>query len=98
METGAFCVVRTQSAGAWAGNLESRNGKEVVLANAIHLFFWKGANALAGIAQDGVALPGQCKFTAPVDRVLLLEAIQILPTTEKAEASIKGVEVRPWWM
>ena len=97
MEIGTYCIVRTESAGVWAGDFKSREGQEVTLTNAINIWEWDGANTLADMAQDGVAKPRLCKFSNPVNEVLLLQVISIFPTTEKAEASIKGVEVRPWW-
>jgi len=33
---GAYCIVRTYSAGVFAGNVESRNGKEVIIKNVIN--------------------------------------------------------------
>jgi len=38
-------------------------------------------------------IPENCKFPCEVDRVELLQAIEILDVTEKARESIKGVEI-----
>ena len=38
-----YVIVRTYSAGVFAGDLESRNGQEVVLTNARRIWYWKGA-------------------------------------------------------
>ena len=88
-----YVIVRTQSAGVFAGNLESRNGKEVALTDARRLWYWAGAASLSQLAVDGTSNPRQCKFPVAVPRVELTEAIEILSVTEKAEASIKAVEV-----
>ena len=88
-----YVIVRTQSAGVFAGFLESRNGQEVVLLNARRLWLWKGAASLSQLAREGVSCPGECKFPIEVDRVELLQAIEILDTTQAAQNSIKGVPV-----
>jgi hypothetical protein len=90
---GKYVIVRTYSAGVFAGNLESRNGREVVLIDARRLWYWAGAASLSQLAVDGTSQPKQCKFPVSVPRVELLEAIEILDVSEKAEASIKAVPV-----
>lgn len=89
-----FVIVRTHSAGVFAGNLRSRTGKEAVLTNAIRLWYWDGAASLSQLAMEGVTLPGNCKFSMPVKRVLLTEVIEILDVTDIAENNIKAV---PSW-
>ena len=89
-----YVIVRTYSAGVFAGNLESRNGREVVLRNARRIWYWAGAASLSELAVKGTAKPTECKFPCEVDRVELLEAIEILDVTPEAEASIKAV---PAW-
>lgn len=88
-----YVICRTYSAGVFAGNIESRCGREVVLRNARRLWRWSGAASLSQLAIDGTSKPGDCKFPKAVDRVELLEAIEIIDVTTKAEASIKGVSV-----
>jgi len=88
-----FVIVRTYSAGVFAGELESRNGREVVMRNARRLWFWDGAASLSQLATDGTSKPDNCKFPCEVDRVELLEVIEILDVTDKARESIKGVKV-----
>ena len=88
-----YVIVRTESAGVFAGELESRTGQEVVLVNARRLWYWKGAASLSQLSMEGVSLPDECKFPIAVDRVELLQAVEILDTTPEAEASIKAVPV-----
>ena len=88
-----YVIVRTFSAGVFAGYLESRSGREVVLTNARRLWYWAGAASLSEMAMCGTKLPSECKFPVAVDRVLLLEAIEILDCTEAAKMSIEGVPV-----
>ena len=89
-----FVICRTYSAGVFAGFLESRKGQEVVMTNAIRLWYWKGASSLSQLAMEGVKCPDECKFGMPVTRVELLQAIEILDVTKEAQKNIQGVT--PW--
>mgnify|MGYP000896171664 FL=1 len=93
MDVKPYVIVRTYSAGVFAGELVARNGREVELSNARRLWYWDGAASLSQLAVDGVSKPQNCKFPVAVPRVLLLEAIEILDVTEKARVSIEGVPV-----
>lgn len=90
--TNQFVIVRTTSAGAFAGTLVEREGKMVQLTKARRLWRWSGAASLSDMALHGVSRPEGCKFPAPVD-VLLTEAIEILPCTPEAQVSIMAVPV-----
>lgn len=91
---GKTCIVRTYSAGVFLGTIKERNGKEVLLTDARRIWYWDGAATLSQLANDGTSKPGNCKFPAPVAEVLLTEAIEIIPATEAAIASIAAV---PAW-
>ena len=93
MKLGDYVIVRTYSAGVFAGTLAKREGKEVELKDARRLWYWSGAASLSQLSQDGVSKPKQCKFPSIVPLVVLTEAIEILPVTEKAKASIESVDV-----
>lgn len=88
-----YVIVRTHSAGVFSGELESRNGREVVLRNARRIWYWAGAASLSELAMRGTSKPQECKFPVAVDRVELLEAIEILDVTSVARESIEGVPV-----
>lgn len=88
-----YKIVRTYSAGVFAGYIESRNGQEVVMTNARRLWQWSGAASLSQLAQEGTNNPAGCKFPIPVDRVELMQAIEILDVTQAAKLSIDGVPV-----
>ncbi len=93
MKKGKYVIVRTYSAGVFAGNMVSRKGQEVVLSNARRLWYWAGAASLSQLATDGTNNPDNCKFPVEVSKVELLQAIEILDVTTVAEKSIKGVPV-----
>lgn len=86
-----YCIVRTYSAGVFAGYVESRNGQEVVIRNVRRIWYWSGANSLSQLAKDGTADPKNCKFAVEVDKIEVLQAIEIIECTEKAMKSICGV-------
>lgn len=90
---GKYCMVRTYSAGVFAGTLEERNGKEARLTNARRIWYWEGAASLSQLAQSGTSNPDGCKFPEAVDEILLTEVIEIIPITARAEESIKQVPV-----
>ena len=88
-----YVIVRTYSAGVFAGELVKRSGKEVLLKNARRIWYWKGAASLSQLAQSGTSKPMECKFPEAVDSILLTEAIEILDVTPAAKASIDKVPI-----
>ncbi len=89
----SYVIVRTKSAGVFAGYQKSRSGDEVVLVNARRIWYWDGAASLSQLSIDGTNKPGNCKFPEAVSSVLLLGVIEILYPTEKAQNSIEGVPI-----
>ena len=88
-----YVIVRTYSAGVFAGTLKSKDDREVELTDARRLWYWTGAATLSQLAQEGTSKPIQCKFPVPVSRVVLCEVIEILDVTAVARQSIEGVPV-----
>lgn len=88
-----YVIVRTYSAGVFAGVLESRAGKEVRLSNARRLWYWAGAASLSQLAVSGTSKPKECKFPVEVPSVELTEAIEILDVTPEARKSIAEVPI-----
>jgi hypothetical protein len=93
MKIGSYVIVRTYSAGVFAGILISREGKEVVLAQARRLWRWEGAASLSQLAQSGTSKPLECRFPEAVDEVLVTESIEILSVTKSAQAILEGVAI-----
>jgi hypothetical protein len=89
-----YVIVRTYSAGVFAGVLISRVGQEVVLRDARRLWYWAGAASLSQLATDGTSRPKDCKFPVAVSRVELLQVIEILDVTLEGRRSIEAVP--PW--
>ena len=87
-----YCIVRTYSAGVFAGYVK-RNGTEATVYNARRLWYWSGAASLSQLAIDGVSNPEKCKFPEEIQRVELTNVIEVIPCTGKAEKSIAEVKI-----
>ena len=87
---GKKCVVRTYSAGVWFGEVAEKSGNEVIVKNARRMWKWWAGE---GISLSSVALHGvkqdQSKIVESVPAVWL-EAIELMPASDKAIASIEG--------
>jgi len=88
-----YVIVRTYSAGVFAGTLVKKEGTEVELGNARRIWYWKGAASLSQLAEEGTTNPDECKFPQEVSQVLLSGVIEILKVSHEAMQSIKGVPV-----
>ena len=90
-----YCIVRTYSAGVFAGYIDVKaivNRCGTVLT-ARRLWRWAGAASLSQLAVDGTSKPNDCKFPCPVDEIHLTEIIEVIPCTAKAKTSIEEVAV-----
>lgn len=88
-----YVILRTYSAGCFAGYLEKQDGQNVTLRNARRLWYWEGAASLSQLAMEGVKSPDKCKFPCEVDRIELTQAIEIIDATQAAKESIDSVKV-----
>lgn len=88
-----YVIVRTNSAGVFAGYFKSREGEETTLTEARRIWYWDGAASLSQLAVEGTSKPGTCRFPAPVPEVTVRGTIEIITTTKKSEESIKSVPV-----
>lgn len=84
-------IVRGDRSGVFFGTLERQEGSLVVLTNCRRLWYWDGACSISQLAVDGTKKPDFCKFTVTVDNIIILDAIEIVPCTDKAVKSIEGV-------
>ena len=64
-----YVLVRTYSAGVFAGTLETRKGQEVVLSNARRIWYWAGAATLSQLAVDGTIKPNDASFRSRCRRL-----------------------------
>ena len=87
-----FCIIRTYSAGVFAGYIEHMEGQTAVLRDSRRIWSWKGACSLSQLAVDGTCKPDDCRFAVMVEREIVKEVIEIIPCTEKARESIWSVK------
>lgn len=89
---GKRVIVRCNRAGVFYGTLSEKEGQEVTLTDCRRIWFWDGAASLHQLAAEGVTKPANCKFTMRIASINLLEAIEIIPCTDKAITSIEAVK------
>lgn len=88
-----YKIVRGDRSGVFFGKFISRIGREVILEDVRRIWYWEGASSLSQLAEYGTSAPGNCKFPCKVNRIEVLDVIEILDVTDKAKKSIDGVEV-----
>ncbi len=87
-------IVRGDRSGVFFGTLKAKEGREVTLGACRRLWYWDGAASISQLATEGTVKPRSCKFTVTVDEIAILDAIEIIPCTDKAVESIERV---PTW-
>ena len=94
-ESLTYVIVRTKSAGCFAGYLDfyGHNSSELDLVNARRLWYWDGAASLSQLAMEGVTKPENCKFPCEVNRIKLIGVIEVIDATEQARKCIKEVPI-----
>ena len=88
-----YYIIRGNRSGVFFGQIADRNGEEVELRNVRKLWYWDGACAVEQLAVDGVTNPSDCKFTVVVPEMVVTDAIQILPCSDKAVKILGKVKV-----
>jgi hypothetical protein len=87
---GKKCIIRTYSAGVWFGEIAQKAGNEVIVKDARRMWRWHAAESvsLSAVANHGIEV-SQSKIAEAVESVWL-EAIELIPCTDKAIGSIEG--------
>ena len=85
-------IVRCDRAGVFYGEIEGRNGSEVKMRNVRCIWYWDGAATLLQLAAEGTTSSDDCKFTMTVDSLEVLDAIEVIPCTDRAIESIEAVK------
>ena len=88
-----YFIVRGNRSGVFFGKIAKREGREVEMAECRRLWYWEGAAARSQLALEGVTRPVSCKFTVTVPEAIILDAIELIPCSDKAVESINGVKV-----
>lgn len=89
-----YYIIRCAQAGVFFAKIAERRGDEADLVDCRRLWYWDGAASLSQLATEGVNAPKNCKFTVTVPGMTVLGVIEIIPCSERAVKSIKGV--REW--
>lgn len=89
---GKKVIIRGDRSGVEFGELVEQNGNEVTLKNARRLWYWAGAASLSQLAMEGPKMPEHCQFTVTVSSITILDAVEIIPCTDKAIKSIEEVD------
>ena len=89
---GKKVIIRGDRSGVEFGELVEQNGSVVTLKNARRIWYWAGAASLSQLAMDGTKRPQDCKFTVTVSSITILDAVEIIPCTDKAIKSIEEVD------
>lgn len=89
---GKKCIVRCYGAGVFFGEVKEvssdANGLNVRLANARKVWYWDGAAAVEQLSQDGCN--NSSKITVAVPELVVADAAQIIPCSDKAIANIEA--------
>lgn len=83
---GEFCVVRTYSAGVHVGIVEALYGTTCLLHDARRIYSWSNAFTLHELSLHGGG--ESSRISDPVPKILLTEAIEVIPCSEKAKANL----------
>lgn len=93
MPENKFYIIRCNRAGVFFAKVRKLDGDVAELTESRRLWYWDGAASLSQLAMEGVKRPGNCKFTVTVPAMTVLGVIEVIPCTDEAVESIKGVPV-----
>lgn len=85
-----YVIIRTYSAGVHIGYLKrlDETTQTVELVNTRRIIRWEGALTLSEISKNG--LSSKSKLSEEIDNIILLEAIEVIPTTPKAKEILRN--------
>jgi hypothetical protein len=86
---GKRCIVRTYASGVFCAEVVAHDGRMVELKNSRRLWTWKAVDgiSLSAVAVSGVD-PAACRFPVQVLAQTILDALEIIPATDAALATI----------
>ncbi len=92
---GDMCIVRTYASGVHFGTVIHQNGREVMLEYARRLWRWDVAPH--GVSLSELSIHGpvgkRSKICEAVPVITLLDALEIIPCSEKCAQTINGAQV-----
>jgi hypothetical protein len=91
---GQKCIIRCYASGVHYGTVERHEGREITLINARRLWRWHTGGMDKGVSLSAVAVTGIDAKRSQVEPVVcvmtLLDALEIIPATDAAAASIEA--------
>jgi hypothetical protein len=87
---GRHCIVRTYSAGVFAGTVMDVDGMEVLLKDSQRIWYWTNAFTLSAVAIKGIGEDSRVGSKLPEHYVT--QTIEFIPTTEVARKSYDKYE------
>jgi hypothetical protein len=91
---GKKCIIRCYASGVHYGTVTAHDGRQVTLANSRRLWRWHTGGKHNGVSLSGVAVNGidaEKSVVEPlVPVIVLLDALEIIPASEKAQAMIEA--------
>lgn len=91
---GKRCIVRTYASGVFFGTVVAQSGRMVEIGSCRRLWSWKASEgiSLSAVAVNGVD-PKSCRFPVATPTQTVLDALEIIPASEKACKSIDSCPV-----
>ena len=91
---GKPCIIRCYASGVHFGTLVAQDGRQVELTDARRLWRWfaKDGISLSEVSQNGIVAE-KSRIAQVVPSITILDALEIIPCSEAAAASIVGAEV-----
>lgn len=91
---GKRCIVRTYASGVFCATVVAHDGRMVELRDSRRLWSWKAADgiSLSAVATSGV-VPEKCRFPQSVPEMTVLDALEIIPASAVALATIDATPV-----
>lgn len=90
---GKRCIIRTYASGVFFGEVAAQSGRMVEIKDSRRLWSWKASESisLSAVAVHGVSGSSN-KFAPAVPTMTVLDALEIIPASDKAAASIDAVK------
>ncbi len=91
---GKRCIVRTYASGVFCAEVVAHDGRMVELKNSRRMWSWKAADgiSLSAVAVSGVD-PKNCRFPVEVPAQTVLDALEIIPASPAALATIDACKI-----
>jgi len=91
---GKKCIIRCYASGVHYGTVTAHDGRQVTLADSRRLWRWHTGGKDKGVSLSAVSLTGidaaRSTVEPAVAEIVLLDALEIIPATDAAAASIEA--------